>query len=244
MSMHRHPGPVEAAQACAQRILKKLESVHAARATSTLAISGGSSPRLMFEIFSRTTFPWDKVHLFWVDERIVPPTDPQSNYKLAFDTWLGPTHFPPANIHRVEAELGAEEAARRYREDIHRHFQLQGAELPAFDVIHRGMGPDGHTASLFPGEPLVADRTGVAAPVWVEKMKQWRVTLLPGVLEAAHHTVMLVTGSDKASMLLKVLDGPYRPDEYPAQIAIRIVPTSWFLDDAACAELPPSEETQ
>ena len=198
----------------------------------------------MFEIFSHTAFPWDKVHLFWVDERIVPPTDPQSNYKLAFDTWLGPAHFPAANIHRVEAELGHEEAARRYQEDMRRHFHLQGPELPAFDVIHRGMGPDGHTASLFPGEPLVADRTGLAAPVWVEKMKQWRVTLLPGVLEAAHHTVMLVTGADKASMLRRVLDGPYRPHEYPAQIATRIVPTSWFLDDAAGAELPPSEETQ
>ena len=198
----------------------------------------------MFEVFSRTAFPWDKVHLFWVDERIVPPTDPQSNYKLAFDTWLGPARFPPANIHRVEAELGPEEAARRYQEDLRRHFQLQGSRLPQFDVIHRGMGPDGHTASLFAGEPLIADRTGLAAPVWVEKMKQWRVTLLPGVLEAARHTVMLVTGSDKASMLRQVVEGPYHPQEHPAQIATRIVPTSWFLDDAASAELTPSEETQ
>src|SRR5579863_4772643 len=218
MSMHRYPGPSEAAQACAERILKRLEAAHVARGSSTLAISGGSSPRLMFEIFSRTPFPWDKVHLFWVDERIVPPTDPQSNYKLAFDTWLGPARFPAANIHRVEAELGHEEAARRYLEDIRRHFQLQGSRLPAFDVIHRGMGPDGHTASLFPGEPLIDDRAGVAAAVWVEKMKQWRITLLPGVLLAARNTAVLVTGGDKAMVLHGVLYGRFEPRKFPAQL--------------------------
>jgi 6-phosphogluconolactonase len=202
------------------------------RATSgpaTLAISGGSSPKLMFEIFARTMFPWERVHLFWVDERIVPPTDPQSNFKLAQDTWLKPVGFPEANLHRVVAELGAHEAARQYREEIRRHFDLREGELPKFDVIHRGMGPDGHTASLFPGDPHVEDRRGIADAVWVEKMQQWRVTLLPGVLEAAHHTVMLVTGSDKAAVLSAVLgEAPGGgPLEYPARIGAR--DAEWYV---------------
>lgn len=230
-----------AANACASAILSRLEQAIEARGTATLAISGGSSPRLMFEIFARHPFAWDKVHLFWVDERVVPPTDPQSNFKLAADTWLTPAKFPEENIHRVEAELGAEPAAKRYNEEIRSHFQLDGdlpnAELPNFDVVHRGMGPDGHTASLFPGEPLIDNLTGTAAAVWVEKMHQWRVTLLRGVLEAARHTVMLVTGADKAAMLHTVLKTDYDPNRYPVQIASMTDTAEWFLDKDASSKL-------
>jgi 6-phosphogluconolactonase len=218
MNVNRHADAASAARAAAERIL---ELLRAADGRATLAISGGSSPKLMFEIFARTMFPWQRVHLFWVDERVVPPDDPQSNFKLAWDAWLKPAGFPQANIHRVQAELGAVEAARLYSEDIRKHFQLsahqsKGAELPKFDVIHRGMGPDGHTASLFPGDPHLEDRTGIAAALWVEKMQQWRVTLLPGVLENARHTVMLVTGADKTTVLGEVLSGA---GKYPAEIA-------------------------
>src|SRR6185436_9063789 len=114
-----------------------------------LAISGGSSPRPMFELFAHSGRDWSRIDVYWVDERSVPVDDTRSNYKLASDVWLAP-HF-----HRVLTELGAEEAARRY-----------DAELRAagpFDVIHRGMGADGHTASLFPGDPLIGDRTHFAA---------------------------------------------------------------------------------
>ena len=124
--------------------------------------------------------------------------------------------------------MGAQEAARGYQEEIRRYFHLRDGELPAFDVIHRGMGPDGHTASLFPGDPHVEDRTGVAAAVWVEKFHQWRVTLLPGVLEAARHSVMLVTGSDKAAMLETVLHGDRI--QYPAQIAAH--QAEWYVEAA------------
>jgi 6-phosphogluconolactonase len=232
MKLHRYPNTEEAAEACAAHILSRLRPTG-----GKLAISGGSSPRRMFEIFGRAQFDWSKVHVFWVDERVVPPTDPQSNYKLAFDTWLGPANFPPANVHRVQAELGPEEAARRYEEEIRRHFALKPGELPRFDLIHRGMGPDGHTASLFPGEPLIADATGITAAVWAEKMKQWRVTLLKGVLESARNTVMLVTGPDKAAVLREVLEGEYRPSQYPAQIASRVEDCDWFLDAPAAAQL-------
>ncbi len=239
MNLHRSLDAVEAAQACATHILLTLQRAISLRGTATLAISGGSSPRMMFEIFARTAFPWDRVHLFWVDERVVPPTDPQSNFKLASDAWLQPAQFPAANIHRVEAELGAEPAARLYRAAIRGYFGLDGAstEHPRFDVIHRGMGPDGHTASLFPGDPIVENRDGVAAAVWVEKMHQWRVTLLRGTLEAARNTAMLVTGRDKTDTLKTVLEGEFDPGHYPAQIASLGESGDWFVDREASETL-------
>jgi 6-phosphogluconolactonase len=237
MKLHRFDDAAAAARACADSILERLEQAIAERGSAFLAISGGSSPRIMFEIFGRRGFAWDRVHLFWVDERVVPPTDPQSNYKLAADAWLVPAKFPAANVHRVVTELGPELAAERYTEEIRAlvhppNVQATGP-LPCFDVIHRGMGPDGHTASLFPGEPLIADHGGIAASVWVEKMHQWRVTLLPGVLESARHTAMLVTGADKTAMLKTVLSADLDASQYPVQIASLGEQAEWFVDAAA-----------
>jgi 6-phosphogluconolactonase len=236
---HRYPDSHGAAEACAERVLDLMRAAIAERGTAALAISGGSSPKPMFQSFARSAFPWERVHLFWVDERAVPPTDEQSNFKLASDTWLTQAKFPSANIHRIQTEFAPDEAARLYREEIRRHFNLAEGELPPFDVIHRGMGPDGHTASLFPGSPLIEDRTRIAAATWVEKMHQWRITLLPTVLEAARHTVMLVTGADKAQMLRTVLEGPYDPQQTPAQIGSGTPDnqTDWFLDEAAASAL-------
>jgi 6-phosphogluconolactonase len=237
MRLHRFADASAAARACADTILKRLEQAIAGRGAAYLAVSGGSSPKTMFEIFSRRQFAWDRVHLFWVDERVVPPNDPQSNYKLANDAWLTPAKFPAANVHRVLTELGPEPAAERYTEEIRSSVHPPHVEatspLPCFDVIHRGMGPDGHTASLFPGEPLIADHGGIAAAVWVEKMHQWRVTLLPGVLESARHTVLLVTGADKAAMLKTVRTADFDPSRYPVQIASLVGEAEWFVDAAA-----------
>jgi 6-phosphogluconolactonase len=223
MNVWQFPDPVTAAEVCGQHILKLLAGAIAVRQGAILAISGGTSPKPMFELFAKSGFPWERVQIFWVDERCVPPSDPQSNFRMANETWLAPAMVPADNIHRVPTELEPREAARKYAEDVR-------AFLP-FDVIHRGMGPDGHTASLFPGEPLIADHKGIAAAVWVEKMHQWRVTLLPGVLEAARNTVVLATGADKAEALAAVLRGPYDPMKWPAQIGARNV--TWYLDGPA-----------
>jgi 6-phosphogluconolactonase len=225
MNVLRYPDPVAAAEACGGHILNLLAESISARRRATLAVSGGTSPKPMFELFAKSRFPWEQVQIFWVDERCVPPSDPQSNFRLANETWLVPAKVPAGNIHRVPTELEPHDAALKYAGDL-RSF------LP-FDVIHRGMGPDGHTASLFPGEPLIADREGVVAAVWVEKMHQWRVTLLPGVLEAGRHTVVLATGADKAAALDAVLHGPYDPMKWPAQIGARGANVAWILDDAA-----------
>jgi 6-phosphogluconolactonase len=229
----------QASEACGRQILDWLREAIAARGGATLAISGGSSPRVMFEMFAKTPFAWRRVHLFWVDERGVPPDHEQSNFRMTNEAWLKEAvkagTIPGHNVHRIEAELPADVAAERYTADIRQHFGLAAGELPQFDVIHRGMGPDAHTASLFPGEPMIANRTGIAAALWVEKFAQWRITLLPGVLLAPRHTAMLVTGPDKAGPLHSVLHEKFDPMQYPVQLGSS-ERTVWFLDPPAAAQ--------
>ncbi len=148
----------------------------------------------MFGILAKSGLDWSRVHVFFVDERCVPPDNEASNYRMAKAALFDPSGIPASNVHRIKGELDPAEAARQYVDEIRRLFELKADELPVFDVLHRGMGPDAHTASLFPGEPLFRDRTGIAANVWVEKLHMARVTLLPGVLLAAKNTVLQVAG--------------------------------------------------
>lgn len=232
------PSKEEAARQCSTHILRHLADAVQRRGRATLAISGGSTPKLLFTEMAKASFDWSNVDIFWVDERCVPPTDDQSNYKLANETLLLPARIPTENIHRILGELSPEQAAQRYIHDIKCAFTLQEGALPVFDVIHRGIGADAHTASLFPGEPLIANRDGIAAAVWVEKMKSHRVTLLPGVLLAARATVIQAAGSDKAEPIHNVLEGPNDPFQFPCQIAARdAANTVWFIDQPAAAKL-------
>lgn len=224
----------ETSAACARKVLDLVEQSLADESTATIAVSGGSTPKLMFEELAKAHFDWSRVHLFWVDERGVPPTDAQSNYRLTKEHFLDPARFPARNVHRIQTELEASVAARLYADEIRKFFGLGQGELPHFDIIHRGMGPDAHTASLFPGEPLIDDHENLAAAVYVEKFHQWRVTLLPGVLQEAQHTLMLVAGEDKAEPLRAVLYEPFDPKKYPAQIGTHDGKNvMWFLDRAA-----------
>ena len=146
--------------------------------------------------------------------------------------------MPAANIHRIHGELTPDEAALTYIGEVRATLSLATDALPEFDIIHRGIGPDAHTASLFPGEPLIENETGLAAAVWVEKMKSHRVTLLPGVLKKARTTVLQVAGPDKAEPLKSVLEGPEDPKQFPCQIATRNASRAfWFLDEAAAQKL-------
>jgi 6-phosphogluconolactonase len=176
---------------------------------------------------AKAEFDWTNVHVFWVDERCVPPDRSESNFKLASDNWLSPAAVPPQNLHRVYGELDPLQGAQKYVADIKAFFELKEGEMPVFDVLHRGMGPDAHTASLFPGEPLIDDTAGIAANVWVEKFQMHRVTLLPGVLKAAKQTVLQVSGLEKADALKEVLQGSEDLMKYPCQIASRMRPGSW-----------------
>jgi 6-phosphogluconolactonase len=227
-----------AAEACAHHTIALLEQVLAGREFATFAVSGGSTPRLLFQKLAATKFEWNRVHLFWVDERCVPPTDPASNYKLAEENLIRPAHIPQRQVHRIPGEIAPRAAAARYVKDIREFFGLADGDLPHFDLVQRGMGPDAHTASLFPGDPLIEDREGIASAVFAPQFNQWRVTLLPGVLLAAAHTVFLVAGPDKAEAVRAVFKEEYDPMRYPAQIASHHGRgVTWFLDAAAAALL-------
>jgi 6-phosphogluconolactonase len=228
-------GPQTAAEACGASIFELLDAARKLRGSASLAVSGGSTPKIMFEWMARQSFDWSNIDFFQVDERCVPIDDSQSNYRMTREALLHTGLIPESHIHRVKTELIPDEAARAYVEEISKTFRLEPGQLPQFDVIQRGMGPDKHTASLFPGEPLIANRTGIAAAVWVEKFHQHRVTLLPGVLENARHTLCLVTGADKTEGLKAVLEGTRDPLAAPSQISSPEM--IWFIDTAAGAGL-------
>lgn len=239
MSVQRFTSPdaAGASSACAQHILRLVEKTLTVQDRVSLAVSGGSTPKLMFGQMVNIPFPWDRVHLFFVDERCVPPTDDASNFKLADDHLIRAAHIPADHIHRVQGELVPGVAASKYAAEIQEFFRLHDGEMPHFDIIHRGVGPDAHTASLFPGDPLIADHQGIAAATFAAKFNQWRVTLLPGVLEAARHTVFLVAGADKVDALRAVFHEKRDPQKYPAQIATDGEDVAWFLDEKAAAGL-------
>lgn len=216
-----------AAEACAAEMLSLIAAARDGAGRAAIAISGGSSPKPMFAKMAAAQFDWAGVHIFFVDERCVPPTDSASNYKMAREHLLEPAGIPTGQIHRIMGEIDSQEAARQYAAKIAAFFK---ESPPRFDVIHRGMGPDAHTASLFPGDPLIADRTGIAAATFAAKFSQWRVTLLPAVLLAAKHTLVLAPGADKAEALAQVF-GPDRDEQkFPAQLGItESIPMTWYV---------------
>jgi 6-phosphogluconolactonase len=239
---HSFPEARAAAEACAAHTVEQIEGALGGRGYATLALSGGTTPKPMFARLAAMKLPWDRIHVFWVDERAVPPTDAESNYKLAAETLLTPARVPQRNVHRIHGELPPEAAARAYAQEMREFFGLDPGEMPEFDVLHRGMGPDAHTASLFPGQPLIEDREGLASAVYVENKGTWRITLLPGPLLAARSTVMLVAGPDKAQALRSVFHEPYDPVRYPAQLGAREGrPVVWFLDREAARLLEGAE---
>lgn len=233
---HTYPAVQEAAAASARHVLLRLEEALAGQGDATFAVSGGSTPKLLFQNLAASGFDWSRVHLFWVDERVVPPADPESNYRLAEEHFIQPAHFPHRNVHRIHGELRPDVAAEHYIQDLEDFFSLEEGQLPHFDLIHLGMGGDAHTASLFPGEPLIADRDRIASSAYVEKLAKWRITLLPGVLLAAKHIMILTAGEDKAEAVRQVLEEPYDPMKYPAQIVSHHCRhVTWFVDAKAAA---------
>ncbi len=210
----------------------------------TIALSGGETPKRLYSLLAEAPYrervPWSGVHIFWGDERHVPPDHPDSDYLMAYQSLLSRVDIPQSNIHRVHAEIDdAAEAARLYEDELRSNFALGPDELPRFDLILLGMGPDGHTASLFPGTAALHDTGRVAEANWVEKLDAYRITLSPATLNNGRVVVFLVSGAGKADTLREVLYGESRPELYPSQL---IAPTDgaliWLVDEAAAARLP------
>jgi len=235
--------PADVARAAAELFTSSVVASADARGIARVAISGGTTPKAMFALLASEPFvahvPWDKLDLYWADERCVPPTDVESNYRMTSETLLSKVPLPADRIHRMEGELNPEVAAARYEAAIRNGFKLEGAETPTFDLVLLGMGDDGHTASLFPHTEALNDMTHIVVANHVPQKDTWRVTLTWPVINQGREVAFLIEGDKKAQVLHEVFQGPYQPETYPSQI---IRPASGkltlLLDTAAAAKLP------
>ena len=234
--------PQELFAAAAEEIVRIANEAVSEHGRFTIALSGGSTPKSLYNLLAtnaRSTLPWEKIFFFWGDERHVPPTDPESNYCMANEAMLSKIPVPASRVFRFAGENpDATAAAEAYEKTVRKFFQLAPDEIPRFDLILLGMGPDGHTASLFPGTAALQERTRLAVANWVEKMKTTRLTLTLPVLNAAHYVAFLVSGTDKATVLHAVIEENVPGEQYPAKLVQpkdgRLI---WFLDRAAASTL-------
>jgi 6-phosphogluconolactonase len=212
----------ELARAAAGEISLRIQETLRARARFTWALSGGSTPRALYRLLAsddyRERLPWRAIHLFWGDERHVPPDHAESNFRMAREAMLDAVPVPAENVHRIHAEEpDAARAAKLYEDELRAFFALAPGEWPRFDLVLLGLGKDGHTASLFPGGDAVRERQRLVVAPWVEAQRAFRITLTPPVLSRARRTLFLVSGAEKAAALHAVLAGKREPDRYPAQ---------------------------
>ncbi|MEO6807356.1 MAG: 6-phosphogluconolactonase [Edaphobacter sp.] len=244
------PTPAATAQAAAQLLLDAAVKAATSRGVARIAISGGTTPKVMFALLADPAgpflkqVPWDKIDLYWVDERCVPPDNAESNYRMTSEAMLSKVSIPADRVHRMEGELNPEVAAARYESTIRNTFKLEGAETPTFDLVLLGMGDDGHTASLFPHTEALNEMSQIVVPNHVPQKDTWRITLTWPVINQGREVAFLIEGADKAQVLHDVFLGPYQPDTYPSQI---IRPASGhltlLLDRAAAAKLPPPADS-
>ncbi len=227
---------VEIFAAEAKRAVEAKDAFH-------VAISGGNTPKRFFELLGKQpharSVPWDKVHVFWVDERLVPVDSRLSNYKLAADTFLREVPIPDGNVHRIPTEhCDFWVAARCYEQTIRDVFSLEPGQIPQFDLIVLGMGVEGHTGSLFPNSYATFNTDDLACVVYALDEKLNRITLTHPVLSAALHLVVQVCGREKAQILKEVLTG--EPDEvrYPIHSLWPVLDkVTWLVDAAAAHDL-------
>lgn len=225
------------------------EGVSAANGSFTVALAGGSTPKGMYQLLAsdeyRDKIDWKKVHAFFGDERCVPPENEFSNYRMANASLLMHVGIPPRQVYRIRGEAHPHEAAAEYESTLLRVFgESDDAPFPRFDLILLGMGPDGHTASLFPGSSALKEKKRWAVANDVEKFREtptpWqRVTLTYPVINSARHVLFMIAGADKADSLYEVLHGAPNPDLYPSQsIRPENGRLTWLVDPASAQKLP------
>ena len=232
-------------QAAAEHVIQLTSQGITENGRVAIALSGGSTPRPLYTLLATKRYSqridWLRVHVFWGDERCVPPDNPQSNYQMARETLLDEVPIPVSNIHRIRGEEDPEKAAVAYEKELRTFFGVDardGSPRLGFDLILLGMGDNGHTASLFPGSPAVNEKERWVMAQYVEVVSMWRITLTPVVSNAAKNVLFIVSGAEKAERLRDVLEGPFQPEVLPAQI---VRPASgrllWFVDRTAAARL-------
>ena len=232
--------PQQVARAGADLFVSTANTSISNRGLFTVALAGGSTPRLMYELLSTEEYKdrvdWPKVHIFFGDERCVEPTDPESNYRMADEAMLSRLPIPSYNVHRIVGEGDAVANASLYEDDLRTFFDP--APFPNFDLVLLGMGPDGHTASLFPGTPALNEKKMWVVANWVAKLGSYRLTLTPPAINHAANIVFLVTGESKAERLPEVLGAVRDPQRLPCQL-IQPLPGSslWLVDKEAAQRL-------
>lgn len=227
-------------QAAAEEFVNLGRIAIGAQGRFAVALSGGSTPKALYSLLAAkyANFAWDRVFLFFGDERHVPPTDPESNYKMVNEALLSKIAIPPANVFRVPAENpDADLAALNYEKQLREFFALKPNEFPRFDLILLGMGPDGHTASLFPDSKALDENSRLVVANWVAKFNTYRITLTFPVINHAAEAMFMACGADKADMVHQILEGRATPP-LPSQ---RVQPTDgkllWMLDELAAGKL-------
>ncbi len=236
--MQVYPDLEALSRAAAEIFVAEAREAAAKRGRFAVALSGGSTPKRTYELLAsplcRGLVPWRQVHAFWGDERCVPPDDPRSNYRMTREALLDHVPLPPGQVHRIRGELPPAEGAADYEAVLRQFF---GGKRPRFDLNFLGLGTNGHTASLFPGTPVLDEVQRWAAEVYVAELDMWRVTLTVPVLNEAAVTAFLVAGADKAAVLKEVRAGPRDPRRLPAQlIRPRDGQLLWLADRAAAGQ--------
>jgi 6-phosphogluconolactonase len=231
------------ARSAAQAFVRLSRQAAAVGAPFRVALSGGSTPKLLYQLLVSGEFrgevPWDAVDFFFGDERWVPPTDPQSNYKLANDDLFVQLNIDPGSVFPMPTVgLTPEEAAAEYETTICEDFKIGQDAVPQFELIFLGMGDEGHTASLFPQSSVLHETEKLVAAAFVEKLNANRITFTPITLNAAREVILMIGGASKAPALKEVLEGDYNPDEYPAQILRNSLGhVTWLVDKDAASKL-------
>ncbi|MFO7742974.1 MAG: 6-phosphogluconolactonase [Anaerolineae bacterium] len=233
------------ARVAADRFVALASAAVAERGRFAVALSGGSTPRPAYALLGHEPLAeeplaghplagkvdWARVDVFWGDERCVPPDHPDSNYRMARRILLDRIPIPGENVHRIRGELPPQEAAAAYQLELQTGLGGDGR----FDLILLGIGPDGHTASLFPGTPAIGERERSVVAVYVKKLDAWRVTLTLAAINAARHVIFLVAGAEKADVLARVRGGEPLP---AAMVRPADGQLTWLVDRDAAARLP------
>jgi 6-phosphogluconolactonase len=222
------PTPAELALPAAEWLVLEVTRAVDERGTCALCLAGGRTPEPAYRaLAAASSIDWQKVDVFFGDERAVPPDHPDSNYLMVYRALLSRVPVPAGQVHRMKAELSDREAAA---------WEYERSLPPRLDILVLGMGSDGHTASLFPGSAALDERHRMVVPVVGPKPPAERLTITPPVIESAQRVAVMAIGRDKAAMVARAIEGPLAPKEVPVQLARR---GSWFLDQAAASSLAP-----
>ncbi len=236
MNLTIHKDKQALAEAAARDFVERAAAAIGERGRFTVALAGGSTPKTAYELLARDhadDVDWANVHIFYGDERSVPPEHEDSNYRMSKEALLD--HVQVGSVHRMQSELPPEQAARAYEKDLKQFFGDE--DPPVMDLIMLGIGGDGHTASLFPNTPAleVTDRLAIENPV--EKLETTRITLTVPTINAARAVTFLVAGEDKAEALQQILEGDGSPYTYPAKLVQPTDGPNWMIDEAASLHL-------